>query len=484
MNDALTAREAIAWRRARAKREPLSEDEGDSNGVIGLALNKKQRRLATNELVTEDQAAIEFSRRHAGQLRFCHTSGVWHEWTGSIWKPNKTEIAFHFARELARELGNSESDKVRYVTSKTSFAAGVEKFARSDPAFAVTSENWDADPMLLGTPGGTVDLTTGRLSPSSSADGITKSTSVVPSETADCALWRRFLNEATNGDKEMVRFLQQWFGYSLTGDVREQSLVFVYGPGGNGKSVFINVLTGIMADYAATPTMESLTVSKAERHSTDIAMLRGARIASASETEHGRPWAEARIKQLTGGDAITARFMRQDNFTFKPTFKLLIVGNHMPRLRNVDDAMRRRFNIAPFVHKPEQPDRQLEVKLRGEWPAILRWAIEGCLDWQKNGLIRPASIKAATGKYFADQDLWTQWLDEECDAEPGNRWKMAGSGELFQSWTNYAKAAGAEAGSRIEFAENLEKLGFAPDRAAGGRRIWRGVCLRAAETVQ
>ena len=124
----------------------------------------------------------------------------------------------------------------------------------------------------------------------------------------------------------MVRFLQQWFGYSLTADVTEQALVFVFGPGGNGKSVFINVLTGIMGDYAATPTMDSLTVSKGDRHSTDIAMLRGARIATASETEHGRPWAEARIKQLTGGDAITARFMRQDNFTFKPTFKLLIVG--------------------------------------------------------------------------------------------------------------------------------------------------------------
>jgi putative DNA primase/helicase len=403
---------------------------------------------------------------------------------GSIWKPNQTAIAFHFARELARELADSETDKVRYVTSKTSFAAGVEKFARTDPIFAVTSESWDADPMLLGTPSGTVDLTTGRLSPSNSADGITKATAVAPSETADCPLWRRFLNEATNGDEEMVKFLQQWAGYSLTGDVREQSLVFVYGPGGNGKSVFINVLTGIMSDYAATPTMESLTVSKGERHSTDIAMLRGARIATASETEHGRPWAESRIKQLTGGDAITARFMRQDNFTFKPTFKLLIVGNHMPRLRNVDDAMRRRFNIAPFVHKPTQPDRQLEVKLKGEWPAILRWAIDGCLDWQKNGLIRPASIKAATGKYFADQDLWTQWLDEECEVEPENRWIMAGSGELFQSWTNYAKAAGADAGSRIEFAENLEKQGFSPDKGGGGRRIWRGVGLRKQEIEQ
>ena len=132
-------------------------------------------------------------------------------------------------------------------------------------------------------------------------------------------------------------------------------LVYVFGQGGNGKSVFINVLTGIMGDYAATRTMDSLTVSKSDRHSNDIVMLHGARIATASETEQGRLWAEARIKQLTGGDAITARFMRQDNFTFKRTFKLLIVGNYMTRLRNVDDAIRGRFNIARFVHKRERP---------------------------------------------------------------------------------------------------------------------------------
>ena len=272
--------------------------------------------------------------------------------------------------------------------------------------------------------------------------------------------WRQFLHDATNGDGAMVRFLQQWFGYSLTGDVSEQALVFVFGSGGNGKSVFVNVLTNIMADYAVTPTIDSLTASKGERHSTDLVMLRGARIATASETEHGRAWAEARIKQLTGGDPITARFVHKNNFTFRPMFKLLIVGNHTPRLRNVDDAIRRRFNIAPFVHKPPHPDKRLETKLKDEWPAILRWAIEGCLDWQENGLVRPDVVKAATGKYFADQDLWTQWLDEECDAEAGNRWRMAGSGELFQSWTAYAKAAGAEAGSRIEFAEKLGEARF------------------------
>jgi putative DNA primase/helicase len=191
----------------------------------------------------------------------------------------------------------------------------------------------------------------------------------------DSLLHRAGLSEhqlATGGDAEMSRFLQQWTGYCLTGDVTEQALVFVHGPGGTGKSVFVKVLTAVIGDYVATPTMEALTTAKGDRHSTEIAILHGSRLAATSETEHGRAWDEPRIKRLAAGDAITARFMRQDNFTFNPTFKLLIVGNHAPRLRNADDAMYRRFNVVPFVHKPERPDLQLEAKLKAEWPAILR----------------------------------------------------------------------------------------------------------------
>jgi putative DNA primase/helicase len=199
---------------------------------------------------------------------------------------------------------------------------------------------------------------------------------------------------------------------------------------------------------------------------------------TASETEDGRRWAESRIKQLTGGDAVAARFMHKNFFEYRPQFKITIVGNHKPRLRNVDDAMRRRINILPFVHKPSRPDPLLEDKLKGEWPSILRWMLDGCLDWQKNRLVRPASVTLATGKYFADQDLWAQWLDEECDAEPENHWKRATSGELFQSWATYAKAAGVDPGSKVEFAEKLERQGFESDRGSKGRRVWRGVCLR------
>ncbi|GEO18747.1 phage/plasmid primase, P4 family [Microvirga aerophila] len=433
-----------------------------------------------NDIITEDSAACQFAEIYTDRLRFCHDTGVWFEWDNAIWRPNRTGLAFQWARELARMLSSSEPDKVRYVVNKTSFATGVEKFARGDAAFAVTMEAWDADPFLLGTPGGTVDLRTGRLRLSEPSEGITRSTSVAPALRADCPLWLQFLEEATGGDAELMLFLQQWCGYALTGDTREHALVFIYGPGGNGKSVFLNVLTSILNAYAETASMDTFTASKGDKHPTDLAMLRGARLVTASETEEGKAWAEARIKQMTGGDKITARFMRQDFFTFVPQFKLTIVGNHKPVLQNVDEAARRRFNIVPFTRKPARPDRQLEVKLKAEYPAILRWMINGCLNWQKHGLTRPASVIAATDDYFGEQDLFGQWLQDECDAEPGNTYKAESSATLFQSWRGYAERAGEAAGSQKAFAENLKRRGFEHFRSYAGRGF-KGIRIRPAQ---
>jgi putative DNA primase/helicase len=441
-------------------------------------------RLGVNssELVTEDHGAIEFARLYAGRLRYCHDTGSWFEWTGSIWQQNKTGLAFQFARELARDLAITEPDKIRYVTSKTSFAAGVEKFARSDPAFAVTCDKWDSDPLLLGTPAGTVDLRTGSLRRSNPNDGITKATAIAPDDKAPCARWLAFLNEATGGDIAFVRFLQQWAGYCLTGLTREQALVFVHGAGGEGKSVFVNALTHILGDYATVAPMDAFTASRHEKHETGLAMLRGARFVCASETEEGRGWAESRIKQMTGGDPISARFMRKDFFTFVPAFKLTIIGNHRPSLQNVDDAMRRRFNIVPFVCKPAKPDPRLSEKLQAEAAAILQWMIDGCLDWQRNALIRPDVVKAETADYFSEQDLFAQWLAEECDCERGNEWKTATSGELFASWKAYATAANEPSGSQKAFSDRLTKAGFTKKRGTGGARLFEGIRIRRQVT--
>lgn len=425
---------------------------------------------------TEDGIALAFAARHKDSLRYCHTTGSWFQWNGARWEKEKTHLAFDWCRGMCREIPSS--NKESKTLEKAATARGVEAFCRADRAFAVTSEIWDADIFALGTPAGTVDLHTGHLLPALQEDYITKSTTVAPAETSDCPLWSRFLDEATEGDHGLQRFMQQIAGYALTGDIREHALFFVYGPGGNGKSVFLNTLTNILGDYATTAAMDTFTASKNDKHPTDLAMLNGARMVCASETEEGRAWAESRIKQLTGGDKITARFMRQDFFTFQPQFKLIIIGNHQPILNNVDDAARRRFNIIPFIHTPANPDLDLEAKLRAEYPAILRWMIEGCLDWQANGLVRPESVQAATKAYFEDQDLFGQWLDECCVV--GKR-EWATTTQLFESWAAFAELNGEKSGSAKGFSATMVKRGFRPDRQrlnGKPQRFFWGVSIR------
>ena len=430
-----------------------------------------------NDIVTEDSAAVLFIERFGDDIRFCHSTGAWFVWKIVRWQRDLTGSVFERSRRLARDLGEDQDERGRKVIGKTSFAGGVERFARTDQTVAVTIDYWDRDPWLLGTPGGTVDLTSGELRDAVRSDGITKSTMCAPLK-AGCPQWARFLSETTGGDTDLIRFLQQWCGYALTGLTREHALVFVYGPGGNGKSVFLNVVTAILAEYAATSAMDTFTASHGDKHPTDLAMLRGARLVTASETEEGRPWAEARIKQLTGGDRISARFMRQDFFEFTPQFKLMIVGNHKPVLHNVDDAARRRFNIVPFMRKPDNPDRDLERKLMAEAGGILQWMIEGCLDWQHNSLIRPDSVKAATDAYFSDQDLFGQWLEDDCDVRPGEPRIWDKSADLFDSWSEYAHKAGDEPGSKKSFAQAMQRRGFEPYRVPNvGTRAFRFIRL-------
>ncbi len=206
--------------------------------------------------------------------------------------------------------------------------------------------------------------------------------------------------------------------------------------------------------------MATFEANKGSQIPADLAMLNGARLVASSETEEGKPWAESRLKQITGGDAITARFMRQNFFTFKPKFKLVVVGNHKPVLKVVDDAMKRRFNIIPFVLTPENPDADLEEKLRAEYPAILRWMIDGCLDWQKHKLQRPQVVQEATNEYFDDQNIFAQWLEEHCEVDKGNRFLSSPGSMLFKSWSSYAKSSGEEAGSLKSFSQTLQRDGF------------------------
>ena len=406
---------------------------------------------------SEEALALAFAERHANTLRYVAEWGQWLIWDGTCWRMDRTRQVFTLARELCREVApkaNKPSERKRIASAKT--RAAVVSLAGEDRRLAATTEQWDADPWLLNTPDGVVDLHTGRLREHQATDYMTKQTAVSPK--GECPRWMAFLQEVTGGDEALQRYLQRISGYFLTGVTIEQELYFFYGSGKNGKGVWTLSVSGILHDYHRSTSIETFTVAKSERHPTELAGLRGARLVTAAETEEGRRWAEARIKELTGGDKISARFMRQDFFDFFPQFKLLFLGNHMPTLRTVNKAITRRFNRIPFaVTIPdERVNKHLANELKAEWPGILAWAIEGCLEWQRIGLCPPKAVTDATESYLESEDILGEWIDE-CCIRDANAWES--STALFNSWKGWAVGREEWIGSVKTFSARLEDRG-------------------------
>jgi putative DNA primase/helicase len=261
----------------------------------------------------------------------------------------------------------------------------------------------------------------------------------------------------------------------LTGSTQEHALFFLYGLGANGKTTFLNAITACTGDYHRTAPIETFTASSVDRHPTDLAGLRGARLVTAIETEEGRRWAESRIKSLTGGDKISARFMRQDFFEYTPQFKLIIAGNHKPGLKSVDEAIRRRFNLIPFTVTipPDERDETLPEKLKAELPGIMQWMIEGCVDWQERGLAPPEIVTKATAAYLEAEDALAAWIEEVGQRDP-NAWEK--SSDLFASWAAWATKAGEYVGPMKRFLGVFETKGFTYERRRDGRG-YRGLRL-------
>lgn len=425
---------------------------------------------------TDEALALRFTARHANELRYVAAWGRWLIWDGQVWRFDETMLAFSLSRAICREASaECNNAKVAAGVASAKTVAAVERLAKADRRHAATVEQWDADPWALNTPAGVVDLRTGRMCAHDPGNCMTKTTAVSPG--GDCPLWQQFLARITDNDTELRAFLQRFLGYCLTGITREHAMAFGYGTGANGKGTCLNTVTGIMGSYAAIAPVETFTASSNDRHPTDLAMLRGARLVTAQETEEGRRWAESRIKALTGGDPLTARFMRQDFFTFQPTFKLFIAGNHKPGLRGVDEAIRRRLNLIPFAISipAAERDPQLGEKLKAEWPGILQWMIDGCLDWQSEGLAPPAAVVMATADYMETEDALGQWIAECCNA-----FGWGSSGSLFASWRQWAEAAGEFVGSQKRFSQALEARGLKPHRGTGGTKGFLGLHVKEA----
>ena len=426
---------------------------------------------------TEDALALSFTRRYHRDWRYVAGWGKWLVWDGQRWRTEDTLAATDLIRSVCRQTAlRADNPRVATKLASAGTVSGVERLARADRRHAATTDEWDADPWLLNTQGGVLDLKTGRMRPHERTDRMTKITTATPG--GDCQTWRQFIDEVTGGDKELEFYLQRMVGYALTGSTQEHALFFLYGTGANGKSVFVNTLATILGDYATNAPMDTFMETRTDRHPTDMAGLRGARFVAAIETEQGKRWAESKLKNLTGGDKISARFMRQDFFEFFPQFKLFVAGNHKPTIRNIDEAMKRRLHLIPFTITvpPERRDKNLQQKLLAERDGILAWAVQGCLDWQRHGRLKPPQrVVDATEEYFEAEDALGRWLDERCVRETCAKSLTA---ELFNDWKQWAEAAGEFVGAQRRFSDQLITRGLEKWRNGMGVRGFQGIGLK------
>lgn len=429
----------------------------------------------------EEELAARLVALSRDSARYVAPWESWYVYDGATWKRDQCGIMLYRARAVCNEIAASvkidpqytENQRSRIVTTlkKSGTISAVERIARYDPAMVASMDQWDTDPWLLNTPAGVVDLRTGEIRAPRANDYMTKITAVAPG--GDCPVWRAYLHRVMDGNADLIAYLQRLAGYALTGSTREHVLPFAHGGGGNGKGVFIGTISKMMGDYHKATPIETFAASTHDQHPTALAALRGARLVTAQETEEGRRWAESRIKSLTGGDPIAARFMRQDFFEYDPQFTLLIAGNHKPGLRSVDEAIRRRFHLIPFavtIPKAER-DETLTDRLKDEWPGILAWTIEGCLAWQRIGLSPPDAVLSATGEYLDGQDAIGTWLGERTVREDD---AFSTTAELYSSFRMWAANAGEFVLPRSRFIDALSSRGFHNCRS-NHQRGFRGV---------
>jgi len=412
---------------------------------------------------------------HRHELRYQPQNGQFLVWDGSRWRPdehNETDakITDVLRGESARALGTidkaAKAERLATRCASNAARACVRTLLKSKQEIVLLNDECDVDPWQLNTPGGTVDLKTGLVKASDPRDNHTMSTSVAPAQ-GEPLRWNSFLDVAAGGDFDLINYLQRLCGYLCTGSVREHAIMFVYGFGGNGKSVFIDAIGEVLGDYSTNAPTKTFMLSHGDGHPTDIAGLVGARAVFAQETAEGRRWDEGLLKIISGGDPISARFMHQNFFTFRPQFKLIFSGNHKPEIGNLDAAMKRRLSLIPFNCVPKVVDPQLPEKLRVEYPQILHWMIEGCSLWLKEGLNPPEKVRQATEEYFEEEDSIGRWIVDHCRRDPLVITELQ---MLYSDFSTWAKFNGIRPGSDKRLSRGLVNRGFGNSKHSRTRR--------------
>jgi len=473
---------------ARSRDAAPIVDEQDGSAVETQESHDPSEPRDKYHLLTDTANARRFVGQHHENVRYDHSRKIWYVWDGTRWKPdamNKVqEMAKDTARSIYREAAECREDDFRVELAKHAKSSlnvnrlnAMVRLSESDPAVSVIQSNWDSDSWSFNVLNGTLNLRTGKLRPHDRADMITKISPVVFDPAATCPRFDAFL-ERILPQEETRGFAQRMVGYSLTGDMSEQLLVYKYGTGANGKSVFTEIIKNMMGDYGYKSDRKVFMVSpdKSSGNATpELTPMVGKRFISVSEVEQSDRLNESRIKDLTGTDTISARDLYSSEFNFFPSAKLWFYGNHKPRITGEDDGIWRRFRLLPFtVQIPEnERDRKLLEKLQAELPGILNWAVKGCLAWQQNGLQIPDEVVSATADYRQEQDVVGSFISDRCIVASH---AVTISGELYRAYVDWCKENGEYSKSQHFFGMTLKKRGFEAKRT-GLARKWQGIGL-------
>ncbi|WP_051318316.1 MULTISPECIES: DNA primase family protein [Cohnella] len=437
--------------------------------------------------------AERFCQQHKGNIRFHAKKGTWMIWDGTRWREDDTEQIIQLAKETVRSIhkecdfteDESEQVKIRKFAFKSEAESKIRAFlklAQAEKGIPVLPDELDAAPWKLNISNGVVDLKTGKLLPHDPNYLMTKIAPVQFVPGATCPNWLRFIHRIMGGNQELIEYIQRAIGYSLTGDTSEQVLFLLNGTGRNGKSTLLTTIQKLLGDYAQQTPSDTLMSKNKTGINNDIARLDGIRFVSASETDEGKRLDESLIKQLTGGDKITARFLFREYFEFKPQFKLFLATNHLPNIRGGDEGIWRRIRLIPFeVRIPENEiDTQLGNKLHQELPGILIWAIQGCLKWQAVGLQTPRVVQDATDRYRREMDTIGNFIFERCFVGDSAESTIA---TLYEDYRHWAVEAGEYVLSQREFTKRLRERGFEDKRIGkNGSRGFRGIKVKPLVT--
>lgn len=476
------------------------EQSGKNYSTMSYYENIPPKNVTSNETaddnpdfnLTEIGNAERLVHYHADKLKYCIEFDEWLIWNGKAWQTDKKKqierIATNTFRQMYIEAGKAKEEEgrrrlVKWAQSSEKSSVLLNSIDRAKAMLPVLQGELNRDLFKFNCTNGVIDLKTGNLLPHNKDYLITNFSNVEYDPKADCPTWKSFLESIMRDEKgnvkhELIEFLQRAIGYTLTGDTREQSVFFLWGNGRNGKSTFINTIKEILGDYGKQTNADTFTSKVHEGGiNNDIARLNDARFVSAVESEDGQRLSESLIKQLTGGEPITARFLRKEFFEFLPQFKIFFTTNHKPIVKGNDEGIWRRIKLIPFsVTIPkEEIDTELPIKLKNELSGILRWAVEGCIKWQRDGLGEPEEVKQATQGYKDEMDILGQFISDHCVVRSGAKVSVKDIYDIYKDW---CKETGEYELTQRKFNRRLEERGFSKKRSGkAGNTEFHGIGL-------